>query len=98
MADLDTRSKRASSMQAYAPFIVAPPLPDGSIGAADRQHAAWSFSGILAGVTVPLVLPPFWFDAADVYTPGAAECESFAAGPAAVEVYVSGASDVGAGT
>ena len=48
MADLDTRSKRASSVQILAPWMLAPVLPDGSIAQADRQHIAWSYSGILA--------------------------------------------------
>lgn len=46
MADLDTRSKRASSVQLLVPSLVAPPLPDNSISQADRQHIAWTYSGI----------------------------------------------------
>jgi hypothetical protein len=30
------------------PFSLAPPLPDGTIAQADRQHIALSYSGILA--------------------------------------------------
>lgn len=48
MANLDTRSKRASSVGILSPFILAPVLPDGSISQADRQHIALSYSGILA--------------------------------------------------
>lgn len=46
---VNTRSKRASSVQVLMPFILAPVLPDGAISAADRQHIAWMYSGILAG-------------------------------------------------
>lgn len=49
MANLDTRSKRASSAQILVPSMIAPPLPDGALGQGDRQHVAWSYSGIAAG-------------------------------------------------
>jgi hypothetical protein len=49
VADLDTRSKRASSVGILSLFVLAPPLPDGTIDQGDRQHIAWSYSGILAG-------------------------------------------------
>jgi len=49
MADLDTRSKRASSVQVLAPATLSLVLPDGTIGLGDRQHIAWSYSGIAAG-------------------------------------------------
>ena len=48
MANLDTRSKRASSVQMLVPSLAAPVLPDGTIGQGDRQHIAWTYSGILA--------------------------------------------------
>ena len=48
MANLDTRSKRASSVGLWLAFVLAPPLPDATIAAGDRQHAALSYSGILA--------------------------------------------------
>ncbi len=46
MANLDTRSKRASSVQVLSPWALAPPAPDGLIDRADRQHIAWTYSGI----------------------------------------------------
>ncbi|HXG36513.1 MAG TPA: hypothetical protein VNL15_06065 [Dehalococcoidia bacterium] len=46
MANLDTRSKRASSVQVLSPWVLAPPAPDGLIGQGDRQHIAWTYSGI----------------------------------------------------
>lgn len=52
MANLDTRSKRASSVQFMAPYIGSLVLPDGTIGQGDRQHTAWSYSGILATAAV----------------------------------------------
>lgn len=49
MADLDTRSKRASGVNFLKPYVLALPLPDGAITSqADRQHIAWSYSGIAA--------------------------------------------------
>ena len=52
---LDTRSKRASAITALRPWMIAPPLPDGTIDQGDRQHIAWMYSGILAttGVITP---------------------------------------------
>jgi hypothetical protein len=54
VADLDTRSKRASSVGMLLGFFAAPPLPDGTLGQGDRQHVGWSYSGILASVTAAL--------------------------------------------
>jgi len=48
MANLDTRSKRASSVGILLPFMLSPPLPDGTIDQGDRQHIALSYSGIPA--------------------------------------------------
>jgi hypothetical protein len=50
---IDTRSKRASSAQAFLPFVLAPIDPDGDIaGSGDRQHAAHDYSGIAAPIIV----------------------------------------------
>lgn len=47
MANLDSRSKRASSVNIAKSYAAAMVLPDGTITSdADRQHAAWSYSGI----------------------------------------------------
>lgn len=48
MPDLDNTSKRRSSIQILAPYNLAPPEPTGDIDQADRQHIAWTYSGILA--------------------------------------------------
>ena len=53
MANLDTASKRASSVGLLR-FILAPQLPNGSMGAGDRQHSAGMYSGILASAAVAL--------------------------------------------
>jgi len=50
MADLDTRSKRASGVNFLKPYAAALVLPDGTLGTGDRQHTLWDYSGILAGV------------------------------------------------
>lgn len=44
---IDTAVKRASAATVMVPF---PPsvVANGSIDAADRQHSAWSYAGILA--------------------------------------------------
>ena len=52
MANLDTRSKRASSVGILLPFMISPPLPDGTIDQGDRQHIALSYSGIHAAALV----------------------------------------------
>lgn len=52
MADLDTTSKRRSGLQTGHPFVVAFPEPtaaSGNIDAADRQHVASVYAGILVG-------------------------------------------------
>lgn len=55
MADLDTRSKRASSVQIFLPFVLSPVLPDGTINQGDRQHTAMSYSGIAASGGSPSI-------------------------------------------
>ena len=57
MANLDSRSKRASSVSILLAFVLAPVLPDGTIGQGDRQHIAWSYSGILAIEAVAITTP-----------------------------------------
>jgi hypothetical protein len=54
VANLDTRSKRASSVGVLVGFFVlAPVLPDAAITQGDRQHIAVSYSGILATGSAP---------------------------------------------
>ncbi len=61
---IDTRSKRASSARFGQPWMVAVVLPDGNINEqVDRQHQAWVYSGILAGL---LVTPPQKWDSYQV--------------------------------
>jgi hypothetical protein len=43
---LDTRSKRASSLQYLKPFIFAPVYPDGTLGKSDRAHILSLYSFI----------------------------------------------------
>ena len=57
MANLDSRSKRASSIQILAPFILSLVLPDGSVSQGDRQHTAFSYSGILATAPSAVTTP-----------------------------------------
>lgn len=54
MANLDTRSKRASSVGLLSYWLLTPPLPDGTLAQGDRQHVAGLYSGILAGAGVAL--------------------------------------------
>ena len=64
---LDTRSKRASSVGILLAFVLAPPLPDGTLGQGDRQHIAATYSGILA---TGVAINPFskWPGATDALT------------------------------
>ena len=55
MADLDSRSKRASSVNILMPFDMAPILADGTLDQGDRQHIAFSYSGISAAAGVSFV-------------------------------------------
>jgi hypothetical protein len=48
MANLDTASKRTSSIGLLLVFLLTPPIPDGTLAAGDRQHIGLSYSGILA--------------------------------------------------
>lgn len=52
MANLDTTSKRRASIQIAMPYAIAPPSPDGTLAQGDRQHIAWSYSGINASPPV----------------------------------------------
>jgi len=55
MADLDTRSKRASCIQILKSYIVALPETDGSINQVDRQHIAFCYSGIIASTVLEVL-------------------------------------------
>lgn len=48
MADLDTRSKRASSLRVGEPWVLALVFPDGVLDQGDQQHTVADYSGILA--------------------------------------------------
>lgn len=54
---MTTRSKRASSVGIGLFWLLAPPFPDGTLDQGDRQHAAISYSGVLAGAPVPTPVP-----------------------------------------
>jgi len=56
MADLDTRSKRASSVNFFTPYALDLVLPDGTIDQGDRQHIVWDYSGVLAQVITPSII------------------------------------------
>lgn len=67
MANLDSRSKRASSVGIMLPFVLALPLPDATLDQGDRQHVAWNYSGVLA---VSSTFTPTLIGLADVYQIG----------------------------
>lgn len=54
---IDTVSKRGSAISIGSPWRSRLPIPDGTIGQGDRQHAAFLYSGILAAapVAAPIV-------------------------------------------
>ena len=54
MADLDTESKRRSGLRFRKPWVGILPKPDGTISQADRQHAIFSYSGILAAAATTI--------------------------------------------
>lgn len=45
---IDTRSRRASALRAFRPWVLALPLADGAVGQADREHTAFGYAGILS--------------------------------------------------
>ena len=53
---IDTAAKRSSALDHEEVWESGAPIPDGAISQGDRQHALWSYSGILAGA--PVVPPP----------------------------------------
>lgn len=55
---MNTRSKRASSVAIVLGFcVLAPVAPDGTLDASDRQHMAWSYSGIASGELALIASP-----------------------------------------
>lgn len=58
MANLDSRSKRASAVGIGLAWLLAPVLPDGSFQTQDRAHTAWSYSeGVDVTVPTPVETP-----------------------------------------
>lgn len=49
---VDTRSRRAAVLGLVGGLAFTPPLVDGTIDQADRQHAAYCYPGILATALV----------------------------------------------
>lgn len=53
---IDTRNKRASTVQFIRPWMLCPPAPDGSLAnAADRQHTGHSYAGISTSATTSVM-------------------------------------------
>lgn len=86
MANLDTRSKRASSVGILLVSMLAPPLPDATIGTGDKQHIAWSYSGIAAATVVDQ-------NADLVYWVGSSDSAPTFIGSSQTSVHFSGSSD-----
>lgn len=60
---VDTRPKRASALGVTIPIVPTFPLADGNIAnQADRQHAAFSYIGILAESPVAVTARQSVFD------------------------------------
>lgn len=53
---IDTPTKRASALNFGLPFNRALPVPDGTVGQADRQHVLGMYGGILATGGAALIL------------------------------------------
>ena len=53
---IDTAAKRSSALDHEEVWQWAAPLPDGAIGQGDRQHAIWTYSGILTGAAVTTLI------------------------------------------
>jgi len=68
---IDTRNKRASAIDIESPWRDSLPLADGAIGQADRQHAAFLYSGILADA--PVVAATIYLPRLDIYGSRAAK-------------------------
>lgn len=54
---IDTANKRSSAVNVGSPWRGLLPFPDGTIGQADRQHAALHYAGILAAGAPPAPAP-----------------------------------------
>lgn len=70
---MNTRSKRASSVNFLKPYALALVLPDGTLNLADRQHSVWDYSGISSAIASATV-----FLEGVVFGPGG---EGFMVGP-----------------
>lgn len=84
---VDSVAKRFSMLAfARGPHI---PIPDGTIGQADRQHFLWLYGGIL--LTGAGVGPPYSVEAGEVFLAGAITAEAFLAGAATGQAFIAGA-------
>ena len=73
---LDTRDKRDSAIGNSLPWRMRYPVPDGTIGKADRRHLA----GHYRRAEVEVVRGPFVWEAMDSFSPGFVEQDGFAPG------------------
>ena len=95
MANLDTRSKRASSVGIMLVSVLSPVLPDGTIGDGDRQHTAWSYSGIAASAPVAPDIegPPYYLRGSltpTIYVTGSLEPTLYVTGSLTPTLYLTG--------
>lgn len=58
---VDTANKRSSAINVSSPWRSRLPFPDGTIDQGDRQHVAYMYSGIAAGVLVQNIVPGLQF-------------------------------------
>lgn len=56
---VDTRNKRSSAIQTMIPWRGMLPVPDGTVGQADRQHVAYIYAGISASGAVVVTRDKF---------------------------------------
>ncbi len=79
---IDTPTKRRSAL-----LEGIFPVPDGTIGAADRQQAIWYYAGILA---VNPVAGPFRVVEGDVFSTGGVASDLFSNGGVEGDVFSTG--------
>jgi len=93
MANLDTRSKRASSVSILLASVLAPVLPDATIGQGDRQHTANRYSGILAAAP-DVTGPPLYLRGstqASIYLDGSTQATLYGRGSTQATFTIRGA-------
>lgn len=87
---LDTQAKRASAIHVSSAWRSIVPVPDGTIGQADRQVIAYYCGAVLFEAVEAPITGPFCVERINIYVPGIETSNIYRPGAQTQTVYLPG--------